>query len=345
MIQTNSSLPSHAHAGSGPLVVGVDVGGTKIAAGVVDAQGQVYGRVQLPTDTSRPEMTLQSIAAGITGTLRAARISPPHISGVGLGIPGKVDPEHGIGLLSVNLGWQDVPVKRWLEEALGLPCVVENDVGAATLGESLYGAGRELGGLANLVYLSLGTGVAARAMIEGRLYRGTNGLAGEIGHAIFVPGGPLCRCGARGCLEALVAGPALARKAQEEVQAGRASLLQELLARSPKPTAELVFEAATQGDSLAQQILAEAGSHLAYAIYLLAMAFDPQVVVLGGGLAQADGLFIEAIRSGVTRWLEQSPVFREILDLGAIRLSALQQDVGILGAAALVAVRRVAVKA
>ena len=146
-------------------------------------------------------------------------------------------------------------------------------------------------------------------------------------------------------MEALVAGPALARKAQEEVQAGRASLLQELLARSPKPTAELVFEAATQGDSLAQQILAEAGSHLAYAIYLLAMAFDPQVVVLGGGLAQADGLFIEAIRSGVTRWLEQSPVFREILDLGAIRLSALQQDAGILGAAALVAVRRVAVKA
>ena len=220
MIQTHTLVPSHAHVGSGPLVVGVDVGGTKIAAGVVDAQGQVYGRIHLPTDTSQPKMTLQSIVAGITGALRAARISPLHISGVGLGIPAKVDPEHGIALLSVNLGWQNVPVKRWLEETLGLPCVIENDVCAATLGESLYGAGRELGRQANLVYLSLGTGVAARAMIEGRLYRGTNGLAGEIGHVIFVPGGPLCRCGARGCLEALAAGPALARKAQEEVQAG-----------------------------------------------------------------------------------------------------------------------------
>lgn len=339
MMQTTSFV------GARPLVVGVDVGGTKIAAGVVDTQGKVFGRVKLPTDTSRPEMTLQSIAAGVTGALHAAGVSSSHISGVGLGIPGKVDPENGIGLLAVNLGWQDVPVKRWLEEALGLPCVVENDVSAATLGESLYGAGRELGGLANLVYLSLGTGVAARAMIEGRLYRGTNGLAGEIGHAIFVPDGPLCRCGARGCLEALAAGPALARKAQEEIQAGRGSLLQELLARSPKPTAELVFEAATRGDSLAQQILAEAGSHLAYAVYLLAIAFDPQMVVLGGGLAQGNGPLIEAILSGVARWVEQSPVFREILDPGAVRLSALQQDAGILGAAALVAVRRVAGKA
>jgi glucokinase len=339
MIEPHSSIASRAPAGAGPLVVGVDVGGTKIAAGVVDGRGHVYGRVKLPTDTARPEMTLQSIAAGITAALHAAEVSPSHISGVGLGIPGKVDPEHGIGLLSVNLGWQDVPVKHWLEEALGLPCVVENDVSAATLGESLYGVGRELGGLANLVYLSLGTGIAARAMIEGRLYRGTNGLAGEIGHAIFVPGGPLCRCGARGCLEALAAGPALVLQAQEEIQAEGDSLLQELLDRSPKPTAELVFEAATRGDNLARQILAEAGSHLAHAIYLLAVAFDPQVVVLGGGLAQVEGPLIEAIQFGVAQWAEQSPVFREVLDPGVVRLSALQQDAGILGAAALVAVK------
>lgn len=336
MMQTTPSFSSHSHPGPGPLIVGVDVGGTKIAAGVVDAQGQVYGRVKLSTDTSRPEMTLQSIAAAVTSTLHEAGVSPSQISGIGLGIPGKVDSENGVGLLAVNLGWQDVPVKRWLEEALGLPCVVENDVSAATLGESLYGAGQ---GLANLVYLSLGTGIAARVMIEGRLYRGTNGLAGEIGHAVFVPDGPQCRCGARGCLEALASGPALASKAQEAIQAGQPSLLRELLLHSPTLTTELVFEAAAQQDSLAQQILAEAGSHLAYAIYLLAMTFDPQMVVLGGGLAHVDGPFIAAIRSGVARWADRSPIFREILNPMAVRLTTLKRDAGIVGAATLVTIR------
>ena len=125
------------------LVVGVDVGGTKIAAAVVDPAGQIYGRVQHPTDVSRPEMTLQAIAGAISGAIEAAGMARSGISAIGLGIPGKVDPETGTGLVSVNLGWRNVPVTPALESLLVIRCAIENDVRAAALGENYYGAGRQ----------------------------------------------------------------------------------------------------------------------------------------------------------------------------------------------------------
>ncbi|GLV54022.1 glucokinase [Dictyobacter sp. S3.2.2.5] len=317
----------------GSLVIGVDVGGTKIAAGVVDALGQVYGRVQFSTDTSRPEATLRTVAHAVRSAIQAAGVSPAHIRGVGLGIPGKVDVENGVSVFAVNLGWRDVPIKRQLEADLAVPCRVENDVNAAALGEYLYGVGR---GTANLVYLILGTGIAARVMISGQLYRGTNGLAGEIGHAIFVADGPPCRCGAQGCLEALAAGPALARSARDAVASGSPSSLQEVLNRGSELTAEHVCQAASQGDGLAMRIITEAGEHIAHAIYLLSLSFDPQVVVLGGGLAQVE-ILMDAVQARVARKAEQSPIFRDIYHAQLVRLTGLKQDAGILGAAALVA--------
>ena len=311
------------------LIVGVDVGGTKIVAGVVDAQGQVCGRVQLPTETSQPEMVLQSIEAAIRQSVQAAGVNLAQLYGIGLGVPGEIDPLNGICRLAVNLGWQDVPVVDWLAAKLQLACpiAIENDVSAAALGEQLYGVGRDI---ANLVYLSLGTGIASKAIIEGKLHRGIRGLAGEIGHTTMVPDGPLCRCGGRGCLDVLAAGPALARRVQEEIQSGKASLLQAPV------TTEQVFFAAAQGDDLAQQILAEAASHIALAIYQLAMNFDPQVIVLGGGLALEDGLFMEMIRAETARWATRSPVFQRIYTPNLLCRTALKRDVAILGAAALV---------
>jgi len=329
-MQEQSALATHD---PGSLVVGVDVGGTKIAAGVVDAQGQVHGRVQLPTTASQPEETLNTIIAAITSAIQTAGVSFAAIRGVGLGIPGKVDVEQGISLLAVNLGWRDVSVKSHLETALGLPCNVENDVNAAAMGEYLYGVGQ---GTSNLVYLILGTGVAARIMIAGQIYRGSNGLAGEIGHAQFAVDGPQCRCGGKGCLEALAAGPALAQRAQETVRSGAPSSLRAVLAQHPKLTAEQVCEAARQGDQLARQIITAAGQHVAHAIYLLALTYDPQVIVLGGGLAQVE-ILMETIQTDVARKAEQSPIFREIYHKQLVRLTGLKQDAGILGAAALIA--------
>lgn len=335
-MQENSSS-SEAGSCAERLVVGVDVGGTKIAAGVVSPRGQVYSRVQRPTDIGGPEKTLQSIAGGISEAILAAGVCKEQIQGVGLGIPGEVDPERGIGLFSANLGWKNVVVTGWLEDALGLPCAIENDVSVAALGEHLYGAGQ---GVHTMLYVSLGTGIAAKTIIGGKLQRGAHGLAGEIGHTIFVPDGPLCLCGARGCLEALASGPALARIAQEKMQAGCTTLLGDLdiLKRGEKLRAEHIFAAIAQGDSLSRQIVAEAGAHLAYAVYLLAMSFDPQLIVFGGGLSHEENPLIEAVRHEVARWAARSPIFQGIWTSGMLRLTALKRDAGILGAAALIAV-------
>lgn len=324
-----------APIGAGQLTVGVDVGGTKIAAGVVDANGHIYGRVKLPTDTSQPEMTLRSIAATINAALEAAGVEPLQLAGIGLGVPGKIDPVQGVALLAVNLGWHNIPVKLWLEEQFGIFCAVENDVSAACLGEGLYGAGR---GMASMLYLSIGTGIAARMLIEGRLYRGTNGMAGELGHALFVPHGPRCNCGANGCLESLASGPALVRLALEKLATGQTSLLRDLPDYQSTLTAEQICEAATRGDDLAGQTLNEVAAHLGYAIHLLAMAFDPQSIILGGGMAQ-EGPWLAAIRAAVARLAEQAPIFREIFPQEALRLSSLKLDAGILGAAALVSTK------
>ena len=320
------------------MVVGVDVGGTKIAAAVVDSAGQIYGRVQHPTDVSRPEMTLQSIAGAISSAIEAAGIRTADISAIGLGIPGKVDPETGTGLVAVNLGWRNVPVTPALESLLGIRCVIENDVRAAALGENYYGTGRQA---RNMVYLSLGTGIAAGFILDGRLYRGTTGFAGEIGHAIVDRGGPQCKCGARGCLEALAAGPAIAERAQSAMATGRPTSLREILGQGTvRLTGQDVCEAAARGDPLAQDVLREISAYLAYSIHLLAMFMDPELIVLGGGVALAGDVLLQAVREHAGRLAAEAPMFAEVYQPEMIQLTDLGRDAGILGAAALVAPAR-----
>lgn len=313
-------------------VVGVDVGGTKIAAGVVDAAGRISGQVKLPTDTNQPEAVLESVERAVRASLDAAGLSISMVKGVGIGVPGVVDPEAGIGIEAANLGWHNVPVKTILEEKLGVSCFIENDVGAGALGESLYGAGR---GFENMVYLSLGTGVAARAILGGHLYRGVHGLAGEIGHVSLGGGKQACRCGGQGCLEAYTAGPALSAQAREALEAGQSSLMTELCETTREIRAETVFEAADRGDRLAGEILAEAGRHLGQAILLLVASYDPQAVVLGGGLVQGREGLVKAIRAGMEEWSRQMPLFRPVLEIMPLLVSGLKNDGPVLGAAAI----------
>lgn len=335
---SNDKTIQYAHPVDG-LIIGVDVGGTKIGAGIVDENGVVSHRVRIPTDTTHPESTLQAIASAIQSVMQQAAITSAQVRAVGLGIPGQVDPVNGMSLLAVNLGWRNVAVRDWLERTLNLSCVIDNDVSAATLGESVYGAGRDL---KQMVYLSLGTGIAARAIVDGQLYRGAHGMAGEVGHIICDPSGPLCRCGAQGCLEALAAGPALAQAAQQARLDGTASPL--LLAQLSYPEQELRSEhvcmAAEQGDAGAQRILQAAARHIAYAIYLLIMTYDPQRVIIGGGLATRQNPFIPAIHQAMKEWIDRSSLFREFIFQDTICLAELQQDAGIAGAAALVVVSR-----
>lgn len=311
--------------------IGVDVGGTKIAAAVVDASGRLTHRVQRATDVSGVDATLASIRAAIEAVLADAGPTAGDVGGVGLGIPGKVDPVSGVGLLSVNLGWRDAPVVATLEAALGLPCRIENDVSVGALGEARYGAGRDR---QSLVYLSLGTGVAARVVIDGRLYRGAGGMAGEIGHLVSDPDSLLCKCGARGCLEAIASGPGIAARAQQAVDARTPTALRDMAAGGPVTT-RMVFAAADAGDEVAQTIVERTGQYLGGAVKTLIMLYDPEIVVLGGGLAQAGNRLTAAIIREVDRLAAESYVFRDLWRPDRLAVSVLGPDVALLGAAAL----------
>ena len=317
------------------VVLGVDVGGTKITASAVDTHGNLLGRIQISTDISSPQATLKSIQNTVEQAISRSGLSRSDIQAVGLGIPGLIDPGSGIGIASVNLGWRDVPVKAWLEERLGLPCHIENDVRAAAFGEARYGAGR---GLDNMIFLIIGTGIMAVVIQGSRIYRGSNGLAGEIGHAIIKRDSPQCKCGAHGCFEALATGPAIAARATQKVLEGRASQLASYSGKDvPSLTAEHVFEAAAQGDDVALETIHEVAEDVAYLIQFLALAYDPQVIVLGGGVSQAGALFLHPVFRVLERMAEERWVFHRVYTSTLVQASRLGADIGVLGAAALAA--------
>ena len=204
-----------------PLLVGVDIGGSKIAVLVVDRDERVLARQVAPTAAGAPERAVDEIAAVVASALADAKATTDDIAAVGVGVPGRVDPLTGTVTLAVNLGWQDLPLGTRLEQRFGRPCVVENDVRAAALGLHRR---RVVGPIDDLAYLAVGTGVSAGVVLHGRLHRGARGLAGEIGHVIVEPGGALCACGQHGCLETLVSGSAIARLAREASEAGRGTI-------------------------------------------------------------------------------------------------------------------------
>lgn len=327
-------IPGSTPQAISSAVIGVDVGGTKIAAALVDADGKLSGRVRSPTDLSSTEATLDSIAAAARAALDLSGFSSDQVSGVGLGIPGLVDPQRGIGLASVNLGWHDVPVRDSLQSRLGLPCIIENDVRAAALGEAFFGAGS---GLEILVFLTIGTGIAASVVLEGHIYRGAHSLAGEIGHAVIQPGGPLCKCGGHGCFESLASGPSIAGRLRSKFESRSGSSQQHLPAEAVRNlTAEEVFRLVAQGDELATETIREVADDVAFVLQFLALTYDPQVIVLAGGVSQAGQLFLDPVRKSLERYAVDNWVFNRVYTQELVQLSQLGEDIGILGAAALI---------
>lgn len=308
-------------------IIGVDVGGTKIAAALVRERGCISNRVRRATPVGSAAETLKAIEQTARMVLDDAGLDAEQVSGVGLGIPGLVEPETGVAIASVNLGWQDVAVKASLEAALGMRCAVENDVKAAALGEIKYGAAR---GLRNIIYLVIGTGIAAGIVIDGKLLRGAHGVAGEIGHAILRPSGPLCKCGARGCMEVLVAGPAIAERVQQwPVDGDDGSVASDSL------EAEEVFAAVRAGDAAATETLGAVAADLAFALQFLLLAFDPEMVVLGGGVMESGEMILPAVLDRLSQQAAASWVFASLFEPSRIQVSEIQADIGILGAAAL----------
>jgi predicted NBD/HSP70 family sugar kinase len=295
------------------LFVGLDIGGTKTAVLVVDRAMNVLGRGIAPTLVNSPGELVDGIFDAVLDTLDRCGADAADLLAVGAGVPGMVDPETGIVQLAVNLNLEAYPLGPVLSERFGVPIALENDVRAASLGA--YRWLNDLSPVRHMAYLSIGTGIAAGLVLDGHLYRGSQGMAGEIGHVTFEPRGPLCRCGMQGCLEAVAAGPSIAYQW-----------------RSGQGTAEHVFSAAKQGDPAARQVISRAAEGVAWAIQLLVMAYDVERVVLGGGVMNAGDAFLELIQEHLAVKREMSGLARRMLPPQKVLAAPSEADVARWGA-------------
>jgi glucokinase len=282
----------------GHWIVGIDLGGTKIALGLIDPENHIVARRRLPTQADdRPQKVVERMARAVDSLAREVP-RQARITAAGICTPGPVDHVTGTLLDPPNIpALHGAPLRRMLGERLGLPVILEHDAKAAALGEFHFGAGR---GVQSMVYIVLGTGVGAAVIIDGQLYRGRCNTAGEVGHITLARDGDLCSCGSRGCVETFLSGPRLAFRYQRALkQAGRAEPERAL-------SGEQVTQLAAQGDPLARQIVDQAGEALGMAVATMAMILDIELYVIGSSVARAGDLLLEPARQAVPDHCYQS---------------------------------------
>ena len=306
-----------------------DVGGTRTRVALVDATGAIVVRHSAETLAREGRAAVMNRLADALEHVASERRT--EIKGVGLSLASPVEPGTGVMYNPPNLGseWHLFTPIPMLQERLSLPVYAENDATLGALGEHAFGAGR---GCDNMVYMTVSTGIGGGIIIGGNLYTGTNGFGGEIGHMTIDQNGPLDNCGNVGCLEALASGTALARMAQERIGAGESSVMLEFAGGNIKAVdARIVVQAAQQDDALAQSLMQEVGRSLASGIITLMHIFDPQLIVIGGGLGQNLDMFMPTIESEVKR-----RAMAHFQGAVPVAKSQLGDDVSLLGAAALV---------
>ena len=295
--------------------VGVDIGGTKTEAVAIDDAGLVIDEVRVPTGFGE-EAVIASTVAAVTGLAERLGTTPTGFGAIGVGVPGAVDPASGRVAHAVNLGLDGLALGEELAARLGVRVRLENDVNVAALGAfHLLGHGPER----SMAYLNLGTGLAAGLVLGGRLWRGSRGTAGEIGHIPVDPSGDLCSCGQRGCLELLASGSAVARQWPTE---------------HPRPVQDL-FEAAAAGDALAIEVRQRFIDNVASAVRVLVLTVDVDDVVIGGGITSLGVPLLEAIREVLERWAADSPFLASLGLPGRVALAPSGLPVAAVGAALL----------
>lgn len=313
----------------------IDLGGTQLRAALVSPDGRLSNRVAVATDVAGGPRAvvrqMQSLVRQVTQPLREADGGDDVsrlVAGVGVCSPGPLDPEAGVVLsISTLPGWMDVPLVAWLSEAIELPVHLDNDAVSALLGEWRFGAGR---GLTDLVYVTVSTGIGGGVLADGRVLRGRRQMAAHVGHMTTAPQGEVCTCGNRGCWEAQACGPALAEKARRAVASASASSPSLLSTCGPQLSAAQVFQAAEQGDALAQSLVEVEAFELGVGIVNLLHLFSPQRVILGGGVSTN----FERLRPGITAQIQRRalPPFKDV----PVVQAALGGDAGLVGAASLV---------
>jgi glucokinase len=320
--------------GKKKYIIGVDLGGTNIAAGALSEDGTHTSSMR--SIATQAELGAEGVVDRIVGviegvihdTINATGATRKDFLGIGVGAPGPLDRERGIVVVAPNLGWRDFPLRDRIMKRLKMPVTLDNDANCATVGEWWLGAAR---GGRNVVGITIGTGIGGGLIINGELYHGSSDVAGEIGHTTIDVNGRLCKCGNYGCLEAYASGPAIATRAREAlVREDAASLLPSMVdGQLDKITAETVYSAAKKGDALANEIVRDTARYLGAGIATLLNVINPDVVVVAGGVTAAGEALFGPLRTEVRR-----RAFRPAVEAARIVPAELPGTAGVVGAVA-----------
>lgn len=306
------------------LSIGVDIGGTKIAAGVVDEDGEIIAATTRSTPATDPAL-LEAAVADAVAELRGEHA----VGGIGVGAAGFIGADRRTVTFAANLAWRDHPLADELERLTGLPVIVENDANAAGWAEFRFGAARDV---SDMLMVTVGTGLGGAVVLDGRLLRGAAGFAGEIAHMTAVPNGQWCGCGRRGCLEQYTAGTALVRTAKRRAGAGDPALgplVQAAGGRAKSIDGPLITRLAQQGDPACRELIAEIGAALGEGVASIAALLDPGMIVVGGGVSAAGDLLLEPARAAYEKHLTA----RAHREVAPWTVASMGNRAGIVGAA------------
>jgi glucokinase len=312
-----------------PLILGIDLGGTKILTSIINSKGEMLSRDHSLTPARKgPEGVIQAILASADRALEGASIAIDRVSAVGVGAPGLADPKTGILFTSPNLpGWEDVPLRDIIQEKLKKNTFLINDGNAGALGEYYFGAAK---GAAHFVYVTISTGIGGGIVVDGKILNGCKGMAGEIGHMTIADEGPPCHCGNQGCWEALASGTALAKAAQKRIEMGADTTIPSFAeGKIANVTAQTVQAAAEKGDPLANQLILKTAYYFGVGLANLVNIFNPEMIVIGGGLSNMGDRLLKPAY-GVAQKRAFNRAYRTVRFVRA----ALGRNSGVLGAAA-----------
>ena len=316
------------------FIIGVDLGGTNIAAGAMPTDGtREIGMRMAPTHSEEgAEAVVDRIARMIEDVIAQTQAETgadrSDFLGVGIGSPGPLDRARGIVIVSPNLAWRNFPLRDEVSKRVSLPAALDNDANCATLGEWWCGAAK---GGRNVVGITIGTGIGGGLIFDGKLYHGSSDGAGEIGHTTIDPTGRRCKCGNYGCLEAYASGPAIAERAREELEVDGDSILLEMVeGDASRITAQIVFEASKRGDVVATQVVRDTAHFLGVGVSNLINVLNPDIVVIAGGVTQAGDLLFDPLRAEIKR-----RAFKSLVDACRVVPGALPLSAGVVGAVAI----------
>jgi len=309
----------------GKYIIGVDLGGTKITTAISNLEGHILSKTTIATLSSEGEKkVVERIIETIQFVLTESEISKDQVLSIGVGSPGIINPLEGKIMMAANLPFENYCLVEPIRAYFDIPCYLENDANAAALGEFTFGAGR---GKKNFIYVTVSTGVGGAAIIDGKLYHGNTSNAFEVGHMILDPRSEIqCNCGLYGDVEALCSGTAIAKSAANAVKQGKKTMLSELQEISTKE----VYEAYLKKDAIAMEILHDAFDYMGIAVANLITIFDPEMVVIGGGVSSIGDLFFDRVKASAKK-----SCLDFIFDPVEIMASSLGQETGVFGALAI----------